>query len=167
MKIEFHDTTALDTTTNLVWTRNGNLSAEIPSKKSILGVKINKTSSSMSYEEAFDFIATVNALKFASYNDWRLPILSELCDFAKKGGNSPAEYYNQNGFYNVQNGHYFSYKYDPNDIKKSGIGVKTIMLALTILGPDPGIQSVVMATGNIVNYDSRDGHLWLVRNNLP
>ncbi|MEI6207172.1 MAG: DUF1566 domain-containing protein [Desulfuromonadales bacterium] len=55
-------------------------------------------------------------LNYGGYNDWRLPTKDELASFAKRGGNRPSQYFNANGFSNVQAGWYWSSTtYEHND----------------------------------------------------
>jgi hypothetical protein len=87
-----------DPQTGLQWARNGN----------IPGIK-------MQWEEAMRWAKNLN---YAGYNDWRLPTDNELRTVLNRGGNSPAEWLNANGFRNVQDDIYWSsqIKVDTNEI---------------------------------------------------
>jgi hypothetical protein len=75
-----------DTTTGLMWARNGNV-AEMK----------------MDWKDAIEWI---KKLEYAGYKDWRLPTKDEFISFIDK--NTPSKYgrdrYLNNGFYNVQTG---------------------------------------------------------------
>jgi len=77
-----------DTQTGLMWVRNGNIAG-----------------SRMKWQDAMDWVKTLN---YGGYSDWRLPSKEELELFAKRGGNSPAQWYNANGFHEVQASYYWS-----------------------------------------------------------
>ncbi len=60
----------------------------------------------MTWDEAKKWAA---ALDYAGHRDWRLPTKDELEQFAKKGGSSPAEWFNNsNEFNSVQSYGYWS-----------------------------------------------------------
>jgi len=72
-----------DQQTGLMWPRDGNTCAGF-----------------MKWDVATTWV--VKDLNYAGYNDWRLPSRDELESFAKRGGNRPSEWFNSNGFKNVQ-----------------------------------------------------------------
>jgi len=77
-----------DPTTGLLWVRNGN----------IAGKKMEwKTAKSW-----------VKKLKYAGYNDWRLPTKEELETFIKRAGENPYKWFNSNGFKNVKSFGYWT-----------------------------------------------------------
>jgi hypothetical protein len=80
--------TFIDQRTGLMWTRNGNIRGK-----------------TMTRDEALNWVKTLN---FSGYNDWRLPNAVELVDFALLGGDSPVDWFNANGFYNVQPNSYWT-----------------------------------------------------------
>ena len=77
-----------DQMSGLQWVRDGNLAGNV-----------------MNWEDA---ILWVGKLKYARFNNWRLPSRDELRAFVKRGGNSPMSFFNNNGFVNIQSGFYWS-----------------------------------------------------------
>ncbi len=77
-----------DPQTGLQWVRNGNLANR-----------------KMNWHDAQEW---VEQLDYAGYQDWRLPTKEELEKFAKIGGKHPPEWFNANGFNNVQADLYWS-----------------------------------------------------------
>lgn len=71
-----------DPVTNLQWTRNANIAGK-----------------AMSWDEATRW---VRSLKIGGHQDWRMPTKDELESFAMRGGQRPAEWFNMNGFCNVE-----------------------------------------------------------------
>lgn len=71
-----------DPKTKLQWVRNGNLAGE----------KLN-------WQDAMNWAANLN---YAGYSDWRLPTKDELAAFAKNTGSYPVDFFNANGFPNIQ-----------------------------------------------------------------
>jgi predicted Zn finger-like uncharacterized protein len=80
--------TYTDQQTSLMWVRNGNIAVD-----------------QMTWINAMTW---VNNLNYGGYNDWRLPTIDELVTFAKRGGDFPSDWYNNNGFRNVRNDNYWS-----------------------------------------------------------
>jgi curved DNA-binding protein CbpA len=96
LRFVFSDLTVLDTETKLVWSRDANL----PDRK-------------MTWSEANEFIQLLNKQKYASYGDWRLPILKELETFVAFGKSQGIErnldkLFNEIGFKNVKDYYYWS-----------------------------------------------------------
>ena len=60
---------------------------------------------SMKWQEAIDYC---NNLDYGGHSDWRLPNKEELKALADIGGNRPSEYFNGQGFKNVQSSYYWS-----------------------------------------------------------
>ena len=56
----------------------------------------------------YDAMTWVKTLRVGGYTDWRLPTKEELEAFVKRAGKSPADYFNANGFNNVQSSGYWS-----------------------------------------------------------
>ncbi len=77
-----------DPQTGLQWVRNGNLANR-----------------KMNWHDAQEW---VEQLDYAGYQDWRLPTKEELEKFAKMGGKHPSEWFNANGFNNIQAYSYWS-----------------------------------------------------------
>ncbi len=69
-RLIFSDLTVYDTATALTWTRDGSL---VPSGEVV------------TWSSAKRFIEDLNKQKFGGFNDWRLPTLKELQDFAHFG----------------------------------------------------------------------------------
>lgn len=78
-----------DSQTGLQWLRDGNLAGK-----------------QMNWPEA---MAWVQTLQFGGYRDWRLPTREEFEAFTKHAGyRRPSDYFNSNGFNNVQAMNYWS-----------------------------------------------------------
>ena len=77
-----------DPQTGLMWARDGNIAGK--------GMKWN------------DAMNWAKGLTHAGYSDWRLPTREELVSFARWGGNRPSDWFNSNGFINVQSRNYWS-----------------------------------------------------------
>lgn len=77
-----------DTSTGLMWTRNGN----------IAGKQMTRLAA----------MSWLKNLSYGGYNDWRLPTKEEFYPFAMRGGDRAAESFNANGFNNVQSSYYWS-----------------------------------------------------------
>ncbi len=80
--------TAMDTATNLIWARNGN----------IAGKKMNWRES----------MIWVNKLNYSGHTDWRLPTKDELEAFSRLGGKRPSDWFNANGISGVQANFYWA-----------------------------------------------------------
>lgn len=98
-RFDFTDLHVKDNSSGLIWTIDGNLAGK--------GVK---------WEEANEFIARINADKYAGFNDWRLPSKEELESLATSGKIIQNIYkeeklssaFNHAGFRNVQTNYYWS-----------------------------------------------------------
>lgn len=82
------DEVVTDTSTGLMWARNGN----------IAGIQMSR----------LDAINWADNLNYGGYNDWRLPTEEELYPFAMRGGDKAAESLNANGFINLMPSYYWS-----------------------------------------------------------
>jgi uncharacterized protein DUF1566 len=71
-----------DPQTGLMWAGNGNIAGE-----------------KMIWNNALSWAKSLN---YGGYSDWRLPSGEEFEAFAKRGGPRPSEWFNRNGFNNVQ-----------------------------------------------------------------
>ena len=76
------DGTVTDTATGLMW-----------QKKDSGGEEFGGLYKMMTWEEAFEYVAKMNADKYAGYNDWRVPNVKELLSIANKETWLPAAYY--------------------------------------------------------------------------
>jgi predicted Zn finger-like uncharacterized protein len=83
----FSDSTALDTKTGLIWTRNAKLG---------------------NYMNRKEAPAWVSQLNYGGFNNWRLPTKEELEYLYKRGGSNPPAYFNALGFVDVQCAFYWS-----------------------------------------------------------
>jgi len=83
--------TVTDTLTGLMWTKDANPAA---------GTK--------TWQDALDYIKTLNNSNYLGHNDWRLPNRSELESMVNKGQSSPDTWLNGQGFTNVQSYIYWS-----------------------------------------------------------
>jgi hypothetical protein len=77
-----------DPQTGLMWVRNGNLAGQ-----------------KMNWSDAMKWAKNLN---YGGYNDWRLPTKEEFKSFSKRGGNKPSQWFNANGFDNIQSVSYWS-----------------------------------------------------------
>lgn len=91
--------TYTDPSTGLMWTTSGNMGE--PDRV----VKIESGRGPMFWYNAIKWINTLN---YAGYSDWRLPTKDELVAFAKRGGYSPSEWLNSNGFHYVEPDNYWT-----------------------------------------------------------
>lgn len=78
-----------DPQTSLIWSRDGNIAGK-----------------SMKWQEATDWVKNLNYSGFYGY--WRLPTKEELEYMVRRGGKRPSEWFNSNGFTNVQTDYYWS-----------------------------------------------------------
>jgi hypothetical protein len=121
LRFIFSSLTALDTTTGLIWTKNGNLAIDNPIQKQNLYELLKKSSSTeygkMTWLIACDFIALLNKQSYAGFLDWRLPTKAELENMALYGqksgwgdvdGHRISDYFNSLGFEKVQMDWYWS-----------------------------------------------------------
>ncbi|MBI5376806.1 MAG: DUF1566 domain-containing protein [Candidatus Schekmanbacteria bacterium] len=85
------DETVTDNLTGLMWTKDGNL----PN-----GYK--------KWQEALDYIASLNSSNYLGFNDWRLPNANELKSIANADEPDSTTWLNTQGFNNVQASSYWS-----------------------------------------------------------
>jgi len=113
-----------DPATGLQWLRNGNLAGK-----------------QMNWATAMQWVKTV---RVGGFSDWRLPTKEELTSIAERGGTSPAEWLNTNGFINVQSDYYWS--------------------SSTVANDRVNAWDVYMGNGNVFNYNKTDvNFVWPVR----
>ena len=84
------DQTQTDKLTGLIWSKNANLAA---AKKT--------------WQEALDYVKTLNSNNYLGYNDWRLPNINELGSLANKG-QAYSTWLSGQGFTSVQSDPYWS-----------------------------------------------------------
>ena len=91
--VDSNDKTITDNLTSLIWAKDANL----PSA--------NKT-----WQEALDYIKSLNSVNYLGHNDWRLPNINELASLVNTGKGLQYTWLNQQGFLNVQsnNSNYWS-----------------------------------------------------------
>jgi hypothetical protein len=107
-----------------MWTRNGNIAEK-----------------GMNWNDAMSWAKKLN---YGGYSDWRLPTKEELEVFSKRGGSSPAKWFNANGFNSVQASRYWSSSSYANVTYSAWF--------------------VYMFNGYVFNYDkSNDDYVWPVR----
>ncbi len=86
--LEYYKDVVVDTKTNLMWPRNG----DIAEKKM----------------EKDDARVWAEKLNYVGFSDWRLPTIEELEMLSKKGGRRPSAWFNSKGFRNVKDSSYAS-----------------------------------------------------------
>ncbi len=103
--LTFYDqATGIIQATGLMWAKNGNIAGK-----------------EMSREDAMNWVKNLN---YGGYSDWRLPTYTELVIFVKQAGKRPAEWFNANGYSNVQASWYWSSAGDRN--RPPGIGMNDL-----------------------------------------
>jgi uncharacterized protein DUF1566/lectin-like protein/putative Ig domain-containing protein/List-Bact-rpt repeat protein len=85
------DLTITDKLTGLIWASDANLSA---------GIK--------NWQQALDFIASLNRNFYLGYNDWRLPNVLELNSLINAQQSTPSSWLKLQGFTNVMSGYYWT-----------------------------------------------------------
>ncbi|MEI6218161.1 MAG: DUF1566 domain-containing protein, partial [bacterium] len=125
------DKTVTDNLTGLNWTRDGNPAAV-----------------AYTWQQALNYINTLNSENYLGNNDWRLPNRNELESLVNKGQSNSAAYLNGQGFSNVQAKYYWSSSTYAGGIVNNAWGV----------GMDSGY----------VNYELKDKsfYVWPVRTGL-
>jgi len=90
--------TVTDNLTGLMWTKNANL-----------------PNGQKTWQEALDYIASLNSSNYLGFNDWHLPNVNQLRSLANAGELHTSSWLNTQGFSNVQSDFYWSsstYAYD-------------------------------------------------------
>ncbi len=77
-----------DPKTGLIWARDGNIAGK-----------------SMNWSDAMNWAKNLN---YGGYNDWRLPTKEEFESFSRRDGDKPSQWFNANGFNDVQSDRYWS-----------------------------------------------------------
>ena len=83
--------TVTDGLTGLMWTKNANL-----------------PNSTATWQEALDYVASLNSSNYLGFNDWRLPNVNELESLVNSGEADTSIWLNAQGFTNVQSNLYWS-----------------------------------------------------------
>ncbi|QXE90370.1 DUF1566 domain-containing protein [Geomonas subterranea] len=128
------DLTLLDNLTGLVWPKNAGLAGK------------------MTWQQALDFIETLNSTNYLGYNDWRLPNLNELQTLSHA---QYSDYFKYHVFLNYQLGYYWSSStYAKNTIgawvKASGsfytswVAKTSLQYVLPVRGGGPGLRTPVI-----------------------
>ncbi|MFZ4856189.1 MAG: DUF1566 domain-containing protein [Desulfuromonadaceae bacterium] len=121
------DRSITDNLTGLMWSSNANPAG---------GIK--------SWQQALEYINTLNSSSYLGHNDWRLPTSNELATLANKGQVNSATWLNGQGFSSVENGYYWS------------ATTKTIGTSVA--------WSVYMSVGDVVAITKNShGYVWPVR----
>jgi len=132
----YYKDVVVDTRTGLMWARNAN----------IAGKKMD-WSDATKWVEGSVFSSR---LDYAGYGDWRLPTQEELALLAERGGSRPAEWFNANGFNNVQADWYWSGTENGSYRGQTELGQAGV---------------VDMASGNVYSSygKNNDDYVWPVR----
>jgi hypothetical protein len=108
------DKTIVDNLTGLVWAPNGNL---MPTRDPNWQKEIKTFEGAVTWQQALDYVAKLNAEKYLGHNDWRLPNFAEIGSLVNKAQPDTAAWLNSQGFTNVQPGDFYwsstSYTNDP------------------------------------------------------
>ena len=83
--------TVTDNLTGLVWSKDANLAA-----------------TAKTWQQALDYVKSLNSVNFSGHNDWRLPNINELASIVNNGQSNQATWLNEQGFTNVQSIYYWS-----------------------------------------------------------
>ncbi len=107
------DTTITDNLTGLVWAPNGNLmQTRDPDWK-----QVQTFVGAVTWQQALDYVAKLNAEKYLGHNDWRLPNFKEIESLVNNAQTNTAEWLNSQGFTNVRASAFYwsstSYTNDP------------------------------------------------------
>ncbi|MDD5287229.1 MAG: DUF1566 domain-containing protein [Desulfuromonadaceae bacterium] len=79
------ENTVTDNLTGLIWCKNANLAV-----------------ATKTWQQALDYIKSLNNIGYAGHNDWRLPNSNELASLVSRGQSNSATWLNGQGFSNVQ-----------------------------------------------------------------
>ncbi len=92
------DTTITDNLTGLVWAPNGNLmQTRDPNWK-----QSQTFVGAVTWQNALDYVAKLNAENYLGHNDWRLPNFKEVGSLVNNAQTNTAEWLNSQGFTNVR-----------------------------------------------------------------
>jgi len=85
------DSTVTDNLTGLVWSQNANYAG-----------------ATMTWQEALDYVASLNTQRYLGHNDWRLPNMNELGSLNGRPQSSLVDWLTSQGFTGVQIGYWSS-----------------------------------------------------------
>ena len=83
--------TVTDNLTGLVWSKDANLAA-----------------TAKTWQQALDYVKSLNSVNFSGHNDWRLPNINELASIVNNGQSIQSTWLNGQGFTNVRSNYYWS-----------------------------------------------------------
>ena len=115
---ENNDQTVTDHLTGLVWTKDGNPADVYKDGSPTIGMK--------TWQQALDYVASLNQTNYLNHNDWRLPNLNELGSMVNRDQSNGASWWlNTPGwFINVQPQRYWtSSTYAFNEMNAWAIGM--------------------------------------------
>lgn len=87
-RFTIQDQLATDTLTGLVWSRDANLLTQFNAAFDADGIHGD---GAVTWQRALEFVASLNAVTYLGYQDWRLPSLAELSSLIDRGVSSTAE----------------------------------------------------------------------------
>ena len=93
------DNTVTDTLTGLIWTQDANAPGP---------VACANTAEEMTWTEALDHVACLNAETYLGFDDWRLPNAYELASLFHAGMDNSADWLTDEGFANVYASRYWT-----------------------------------------------------------
>jgi len=136
------DTSVTDNLTRLVWAPNGNL---LPSRDPQWEKRSTVFEGALTWQNALDYVAKLNAEKYLGHNDWRMPNFTELNSLVNRAQPNTAMWLNTQGFTDVQAGDfYWSSTSNINDPSRAWV--------------------VDMTFGNVNYFRKNNSHfLWPVR----
>src|SRR6185369_2362461 len=168
-----NDGTVTDNLTGLSWSQHANASSSALPNDQPNGCTNAETS--MTWLQALDFVACLNAKSHAGFSDWRLPNLNELESVVNSGVADTSAYLNTNGFgfgpglpSEVQPGRYWSSTSDASGLiaSQSAIAAWDVDLVrgdfpLGTLKNDPGpLMGLLRAVWPVRGNTSTPAQLW-------
>jgi hypothetical protein len=98
------DTAITDNLTGLAWAPNGNL---MPTRDPHWQKEVKTFDGAVTWQQALDYVAKLNAENYLGHNDWRLPNFVEIGSLVNKAQPDTAAWLNSQGFTNVQAGDFY------------------------------------------------------------
>ena len=98
------DTAITDNLTGLAWAPNGNL---MPTRDPHWQKEVKTFDGAVTWQQALDYVAKLNAENYLGHNDWRLPNFVEIGSLVNKAQSDTAAWLNSQGFTNVQAGDFY------------------------------------------------------------